>query len=93
MWSGKGYDDRISTSPAVSAIESAVRSPKSVYEAIAKGKGTKKAIRDVLTLVGLLTGAPAGALARPLGYLSDVDEGKANPESGLDFARGLVSGL
>jgi hypothetical protein len=93
VWNRKPYDDRISTSPAVSAIESAVRSPKSVYEAILKGTGSKKAIRDVLTLVGLLGVVPgAGAAARPLGYLADVEEGKAQPESELDFARGLVSG-
>jgi len=86
------YDDRISTSPAISALESAVRSPVSVYKAIAEGKGTKKAVRDVLSLVGLLSGLPAGAVARPAGYLADISEGKADPESQLDFARGLVSG-
>jgi hypothetical protein len=41
-----------------------------VYEAIVNGKGTKKAIRDVLTLVGLMWACRRELQPRPLGYLA-----------------------
>lgn len=91
-WNDKWYDDRITTSPAVSMIESAVRSPYTVYKAISDDGSQKKAVQDTLTAIGLLTGLPAGALSRPLGYLADVNQGRAEPESALDVVRGLVSG-
>ncbi len=88
----KWFDDRISTSPVVSVMESAARAPHSVYQAISEDGHSKRAIRDVLTLIGLLTGTPAASLARPLGYLGDVADGVAQPEDAGDVARGLISG-
>ena len=88
----KWYDDRISSSPAVAAIESAVSAPHSIYMAITEDGSRKKAIRDGLTALGLLTGLPAAPLARPLGYLSDVAEGKVQPSGPVDFTRGLITG-
>jgi PAS domain-containing protein len=86
------YDDRISVSPAVNAIENAGHAPAAVYRAITEGTVRRKDVRDVLTLVGLLTGVPAGAAARPLGYLADVAEGEIEPTGPVDVARGLVTG-
>lgn len=91
-FNNKWYDDRISTSPAVSAIESAVGAPHSVYKAIVDKTGTKGAIKDTLTLLGLLTGYPLAPLGRPLGYLADIAEGKVQPSGPIDYARGLVTG-
>ncbi len=88
----KWYDDRISTSPAVSAIESTVRAPHSIYKAIAEDGSTKRAVRDTLTAIGMLTGLPLAPLAKPLGYMADVNEGRTDPEGALDVARGLVTG-
>jgi diguanylate cyclase (GGDEF)-like protein len=88
----KWYDDKISTSPSVSMIESAVKAPNSVYKAIAEDGSKKKAIRDFLSALGLLTGVPVVPLARPLGYLSEVSEGNVEPTGPIDFARGLVTG-
>jgi hypothetical protein len=88
----KWYDDRISTSPVVSLLESGARAPHSLYKAMSEDGHSKRAVRDVLTLLGLVTGLPAGSLARPLGYLADVNDGKANPEDAGDVARGLLSG-
>jgi hypothetical protein len=85
----KWYDDRISTSPVVSAIESAVRAPKSVYDAITDDGNRRRAVKDLLTLLGLLTGLPAGALARPLGYIADEDRDSSGP---VDTVRGLLTG-
>jgi hypothetical protein len=86
------FDDRISTSPAVSAVESAARAPHEIYTAIAERRIDKATVRDTLTLVGLLTWLPAGALGRPLGYLADVANDKVEPSSPADAVRGAVVG-
>lgn len=93
-WSAtsRPYDDRISLSPAVTAIESAVRAPATVYDAIVHDGRKKTAIRDALTAIGLLTGLPVAPLGRPLGYLADVAEGNVEPSGPADVARGLVVG-
>ncbi len=91
-WNKKWYDDRITTSPAVSMIESTVRAPYSVYKAISDDGNQKRAVQDTLTAIGMFTGFPAGALGRPIGYIADVMQDKAEPESALDVVRGLVSG-
>ena len=92
MFNDKWYDDRISTSPALSMIESAVRVPHDLYKVMSDDGHSKRAVKDVLTLIGLVTGLPAGSLARPLGYLADVADDKAWPEDAGDVARGLLSG-
>ena len=88
----KWYDDRITTSPAVSMLESAVHSPKSVYDAIHDKRKSSKAVKDTLTALGLLTGLPVAPLARPIGYATDVATGQAKPTGPIDFTRGLVTG-
>lgn len=85
-------DDRVSLSPAVSVLEAGVGAPVSVYEAIVEEGSARKAIRDVASLVGIATGLPAVALARPLGYGAAVAEGDVEPTSGGDMARGLITG-
>lgn len=91
-YNDKWYDDRISASPALNAIPQTIEAPLSVYKAM-KGEGSrKKAIRDVFNSVGVMTGTPVGVLARPLGYLSDIQEGKAQPTGPIDFTRGIITG-
>lgn len=92
-FNSKPYDDRIGSSPAVSALEAAVRTPKDVYEVIANDKEIgRRDVKDVLTLIGLLTGTPAAVLARPIGYQIDVDRGSTAPTGPLDYTRGLITG-
>jgi len=88
------YDDRIAGSPAISAIEGAVRtiSGKTVYDAISEDGDKSKAIKDVLSLMTLATGIPFQALSRPVGYAVDVAEGDITPTSVEDYVRGLVTG-
>jgi hypothetical protein len=88
----KPYDDRISTAPAISMIESAVSAPHSVYKAVTEDGSSKKAVRDVATLISLTTGLPANAIARPLGYVADVEDGKVAPTSAADAVRGAITG-
>ncbi len=88
----KPYDDRISTAPAISMIESAVRAPQSVYNAIVKNGKESKAIKDVATLVTLLFGVPATVVARPIAYWADVHQGKTTPANPVDAVRGTITG-
>lgn len=88
----KFYDDRITTSPAVSMLDQATAAPKSIYDVIVNDGSLKKAVKDSLTMIGLLTGVPLGALGRPAGYLIDWEEGKVEPENVIDITRGLASG-
>lgn len=92
-FNSKPYDDRVSTAPAISMIESAVRAPISVYKAVAEDGNARKAVRDVATLIALTVGIPATAIARPLGYLADVEQGKVSPTGPVDAARGAVTGV
>ena len=85
-------DDKFSLSPAVSLIESAAGAPHSVYKAIADEGNAQKAVRDVAAAATLITGLPFYAAARPIGYAAGVAQGKVEPTSEADFARGLVTG-
>lgn len=89
----KPYDDRMSTAPAVSMLESAASAPHSVYKALFEDGSAKRAIRDTLTLVSIATGIPVAALAKPLGYAADVAQGRAEPTGPVDALRGSLSGV
>lgn len=91
-WNDKPYDDRISTAPAISMIESMVRSPSSVYKAVVEDGSRQKAVRDVGALLSLAGLPVAGLAARPLGYLAGMSDNRINPTSGGDMARGLATG-
>lgn len=86
------YDDRLSTSPAISFIERAASAPASVVKAIEDPDKTGRAVGDTATLLALLLGIPAGQFAKTTGFLFDTSTGKQDPETPLDVARGLVTG-
>jgi hypothetical protein len=88
----KPYDDRVGTSPAISIVESAVRTPASAYKAIMEEGDQSRAAKDVLNAMTLLTGIPFSAASRPVGYALDVAEGDVEYMGELDYARGLVTG-
>jgi hypothetical protein len=85
-------DDRVSLSPAISLLESAVGAPQSVYKAIVEDGSSQKAIRDVATLVSVATGVPLYGVSRPIGYTAGVIEGRIEPQGPIDVMRGLVTG-
>lgn len=91
----KWYDDRPSTSPAISVIESAITgNSKTLGQAIDPDKevNTKRAVRDALAAISLITGLPVSPLAKPISYLIDLAEGDADPENPIDLIRGLITG-
>lgn len=90
----KPYDDRMATSPAVSALEGAtVGVVKAGMNLVDESKQvTGKNVRDVLTLLSLVTGIPLTVLGRPIGYEMEVQRGKITPTDTADYVRGLVTG-
>ena len=90
----KRFDDGLTVSPAFAALETAVRAPHSLYKAFEDKKSSKKAaIKDTLTLLGLITNLPLAAAARPIGYWTDVEQRKLKKPSGpIDAIRGTMTG-
>lgn len=91
-FNGQFYDDRISTSPVVSAVERAVSAPGSAWKAATGDGSARKAVTDGLTALGLVTGIPMGQLAKMAGYATGVAEGSSRPDDLGDVMRGLASG-
>lgn len=94
MTNNKPYDDRISTSPAISMIESSMRGAVDLTKiALTDQELKQRNVRDIATLISMTLGVPVtSALARPIGYGVGVERGDIVPTSELDFARGLVTG-
>jgi len=90
----KPYDDRMATSPSISTLEGAtVGVVKAGINVVSDDKEvTGKNVRDVLTLLSLVTGIPLTVLGRPIGYEMEVERGKIQPTDTMDYIRGLVTG-
>ena len=93
LLNNKKYDDRISTAPFFSQMEASLRAPVSLYKYAADDGSMKMAVKDTLAAIGMMTGLPAGALGRPLGYLAGIEDGKYEPSGALDLTRGLITGM
>ena len=93
-FNGNPADDKMSLSPAVSLLESAVGVPVDIYKAITDPDKLNKrnAVRDVASAVSIATGLPAIAIARPLGYLAGVADNKIDPTGPVDAVRGAITG-
>jgi hypothetical protein len=87
-----GYGDRFLNAPAVSLIEAGLKVPGRLYKAAESGELKKGTVKDFLSVLGLMSGVPTGALGRPVGYLMDVESGRAEPSGPFDFARGVITG-
>lgn len=86
-------DDRLSLSPAISIAETMAGVPGAVAEQIIeRGELSKKTVKDALTFMGVVSSLPIGVLGKPVGYIMDVESGKARPTGPIDFTRGLVTG-
>lgn len=87
------YDDRLSLSPVLSILEGVAGTPYELYKNIAEDVDNEKRItKDALTLIGLMSTLPTGPIGKPVGYLMDVQSGRAEPTGPIDFARGLITG-
>ena len=88
----KAFNDRINISPIPSLLESGMSAPGSVYKAVADDGSVKKAIKDSLAAIGVITGVPVGWIGRPTGYMADVEQGRVKVRNEADFVRGLIHG-
>lgn len=89
----KQYDDRVSASPAITAITTVIGTgSKAATGQLFDDKRQKQDVRDALTALGILTGMPTGAMTRPISYEIDRQSGKARPTGPIDAARGYVTG-
>lgn len=85
-------DDKMSLVPAVSQIEAAASVPADLYKhAVDRGRADKT-IKDVASLISITTGLPASVAAKPISYLTSVQEGRVNPTGPVDTVRGLITG-
>lgn len=91
---GKWYNDRLTTSPVFSVGERAASGAEVLLTGeIFDDELKKKEVRDVMTLLSVMTGVPVFAAAgRPAGYLTGVESGEIDPTGAGDVARGLVMG-
>jgi hypothetical protein len=85
VYTDQSYDDDIRISPTAGMIGSGIKD-------LAGHSSRKQEVKDFLSILGLITNLPLGALGKPIGYLMDVQDEKTAPENALDVARGLVTG-
>lgn len=86
-------DDRLANAPAINALEAAVNSPSSIYNAIFEDAKASRAIKDSLSVISMITGVPVSALGRPLGYMADVYQEHTDPVDSFDALRGSLTGI
>jgi hypothetical protein len=87
------FDDRLSVSPVLSVVEGGLLAPASVYDSVVNGDKFNRAdVRNVLTLLGLVSGLPLVPLAKPLGYAADVANEDVEPTGPVDVVRGAITG-
>jgi hypothetical protein len=93
-FNNKPYDDRMTTSPSISTLEAVtIGVAQTAINIVDPEKDvTGKNVRDVLTLISLVTGIPVTVLGRPIGYQIDVSRDKIEPTSTADYLRGLATG-
>ena len=93
-YNNKPYDDRITSSPSISALESStVGVGKAIINVVSEDKEiTGQNVKDVATLISVSTGIPMTLLGRPASYLVDVERGAVEPTSTTDLVRGLITG-
>lgn len=86
--------DRLSLSPAISAVQAAKRGVETLVGLTAGEQAELRGgdVRDLLTALSLLTGLPIAAAGKPLGYAQDVQRGAVVPSGAVDTVRGLLSG-
>jgi len=90
----KPFNDRLTVAPAVQALESAtigvVRAGQSLWEDDRDLTGRN--IKDVLTLMAIVTGIPLAPVGRATGFALDEAQGRVVTDGVMDYATGLMSG-
>jgi hypothetical protein len=82
------WNDRMPAAPVVSAFE---RARRAVVD-VAEDRADARDVQDIVGFFGNLAGVPIGSIASRFVYAYREAQGDVLPSSGLDYARGLVTG-
>ena len=85
-------DDKMSITPVMNSLDALANIPIDLWKAEQGKANAQKTIRDIATVISVTVGLPANIVARPIGYLAGVDQGKTKPTSDADMVRGLITG-
>ncbi len=95
------WNDRMTTSPAVTTLERAVGGSADAIKVLLGLKRDRsgavvgpngETVRDILSAMGLALGLPLAAVGNRAGYAADVAGGRISPAGTWDMVRGLISG-
>ena len=88
------YDDRMTLSPSISTLEaSTVGTARTLINAVDPDREiTGKNVRDILSLMTLVTGIPFTSIGRPISVQFDINRGVIDPENTPDYIRALITG-
>lgn len=85
-------NDRLNTSPMLSYLgRSAQGLGQLLFGEMTDEDVKSKEVKNLLAMIGL-TGIPTGQIGKSVGYAIDVEQGKKEPESTVDYALGMVRG-
>jgi hypothetical protein len=86
-------DDKMSVSPAFSALEALGGSIYGGYQLTTGADvNEQRLLRDLALAAGTATGLPLFMVARPAGYLTGIADDRIEPTGPGDMARGLITG-
>ena len=87
------YDDRLSMSPMVGALEAGRGVSNITKKLLTDGKDVSgRDIRDFMSFLGLVSGLPLNALGKPVAFMMDLDDGKQRADNTLDYTKGILTG-
>ena len=89
----EAWDDRLVISPSIQVVERLLTRTKPALNALfdeAPMKGSE--IRDLYTLLSIVSGWPVTPIGRAHAYEQDVRIGKTQPDGALDELRGILTG-
>ncbi len=86
------YDDRLSLSPAMQQLENVGRTAFASYKLMNGDDLKGYEIKSMLSTLGFATGLPLGPIGKPISYVKDIQDGRAEASGAIDLARGLATG-
>ena len=90
---GKFDEGKLTQVPAISNVGTGLKAVNEIKGNMIDGRDvTGREIRDVGTLISLITGMPLTPVSKAAGYEFDVQGGDIEPSGPVDRARGIVSG-
>lgn len=87
------YAGRLFSSPALDLLSSSAQGVSDLANIMAgEDVNARRATRNIMDLMTIVTGVPLGAVKRPVGYLAGVAAGDFDASDPTDVAKGLVTG-